>query len=201
VRTITALSVAALAEAAAPYGIESFDSVLKPLWKGIRAHRGKVLAAFLKVRAPHVNICTRFDSFHSIHSIPSIHSIRSIRATRATHAYDSKMLNQLRANTASTARLVSVKLNTEIIVRPFLKAIGFIIPLMDAMYANYYTREVGPEFHFLGPQAPKLRVHKETANAVHTFPFHANCFIPTTSSLSCSRSCGFVPETAGNSPT
>ena len=24
----------------------------------------------------------------------------------------------------------------------FLKAIGFIIPLMDAMYANYYTKEV-----------------------------------------------------------
>ena len=69
VRTVTALSIAALAEAAAPYGIESFDSVLKPLWKGIRAHRGKTLAAFLK-------------------------------------------------------------------------AIGFIIPLMDAMYANYYTREV-----------------------------------------------------------
>lgn len=69
VRTITALSLAALAEAAAPYGIESFDSVLKPLWKGIRAHRGKVLAAFLK-------------------------------------------------------------------------AIGFIIPLMDAVYASYYTREV-----------------------------------------------------------
>ncbi|KAK2661215.1 hypothetical protein Ddye_007748 [Dipteronia dyeriana] len=35
VRTITALSLAALAEAAAPYSIESFDSVLKPLWKGI----------------------------------------------------------------------------------------------------------------------------------------------------------------------
>ncbi|XP_059065494.1 uncharacterized protein LOC131032362 [Cryptomeria japonica] len=69
VRTITALSLVALAEAAAPYGIESFDSVLKPLWKGIRSHRGKVLAAFLK-------------------------------------------------------------------------AIGFIIPLMDAMYASYYTKEV-----------------------------------------------------------
>ena len=68
VRTITALSVAALAESAAPYGIESFDSVLAAV-EGIRAHRGKVLAAFLK-------------------------------------------------------------------------AIGFIIPLMDAMYANYYTREV-----------------------------------------------------------
>ncbi|EEE56293.1 hypothetical protein OsJ_05364 [Oryza sativa Japonica Group] len=48
VRTITALSLATLAEAAAPYGIESFDTVLKPLWKGIRSHRGKVLAAFLK---------------------------------------------------------------------------------------------------------------------------------------------------------
>ncbi|CAA7034833.1 unnamed protein product [Microthlaspi erraticum] len=69
VRTITALSLAALAEAAAPYGIESFDSVLKPLWKGIRSHRGKVLAAFLK-------------------------------------------------------------------------AIGFIIPLMDSIYASYYTKEV-----------------------------------------------------------
>ncbi|MFH4975941.1 hypothetical protein AB6A40_002650 [Gnathostoma spinigerum] len=69
VRTITALCLAALAEAATPYGIEAFDSVLKPLWKGIRQHRGKGLAAFLK-------------------------------------------------------------------------AIGFLIPLMDAEYASYYTREV-----------------------------------------------------------
>jgi splicing factor 3B subunit 1 len=69
VRTITALGLAALAEAATPYGIESFDSVLKPLWKGIKMHRGKGLAAFLK-------------------------------------------------------------------------AIGYLIPLMDAEYASYYTREV-----------------------------------------------------------
>lgn len=69
VRTITALAIAALAEASHPYGIESFDSVLEPLWRGIRTLRGKVLAAFLK-------------------------------------------------------------------------AIGFIIPLMDAVYADYYTREV-----------------------------------------------------------
>uniref|UniRef100_A0A1I8H332 SF3b1 domain-containing protein n=1 Tax=Macrostomum lignano TaxID=282301 RepID=A0A1I8H332_9PLAT len=69
VRTITALALAALAESATPYGIESFDTVLKPLWKGIRTHRGKGLAAFLK-------------------------------------------------------------------------AIGYLIPLMDAEYANYYTREV-----------------------------------------------------------
>ena len=69
VRTMTALGLAALAEAAAPYGIESFDNVLKPLWLGIRQHRGKGLAAFLK-------------------------------------------------------------------------AIGFIIPLMDPEYASYYTKEV-----------------------------------------------------------
>jgi splicing factor 3B subunit 1 len=48
VRTMTALALAALAEASAPYGIESFDNVLKPLWYGIRLHRGKSLAAFLK---------------------------------------------------------------------------------------------------------------------------------------------------------
>lgn len=69
VRTMGALAIAALAEAATPYGIESFDAVLKPLWLGIRKHRGKALAAFLK-------------------------------------------------------------------------AIGFIIPLMDAEYASYYTKEV-----------------------------------------------------------
>lgn len=46
VRTISALAIAALAEAATPYGIESFDSVLKPLWKGIRQHRGKVRRPF-----------------------------------------------------------------------------------------------------------------------------------------------------------
>lgn len=48
VRVVTALALAALAEAAHPYGIESFDAVLRPLWKGIRTHRGKGLAAFLK---------------------------------------------------------------------------------------------------------------------------------------------------------
>ena len=69
VRIISALAVAALAEASAPYGIESFDSVLKPLWIGIRKHRTRTLAAFLK-------------------------------------------------------------------------AIGFVIPLMDPEYASYYTKQV-----------------------------------------------------------
>ena len=48
VRIITALTCAALAEASHPYGIESFDSVIRPLWKGALEHHGKALAAFLK---------------------------------------------------------------------------------------------------------------------------------------------------------
>ncbi|EZG45103.1 splicing factor 3B subunit 1 [Gregarina niphandrodes] len=48
VRTITALALSALAEAAHPYGIETFDCVLRPLWQGICEYRGKGLAAFLK---------------------------------------------------------------------------------------------------------------------------------------------------------
>ena len=48
VRTITALALSALAEAAAPYGIESFDPVLKPLWMSVRKTRGKNLAATLR---------------------------------------------------------------------------------------------------------------------------------------------------------
>lgn len=48
VRTIGALALAALAEASAPFGIESFQPILKPLFEGIRLHRGKTLAAFFK---------------------------------------------------------------------------------------------------------------------------------------------------------
>ncbi|CEL09420.1 Putative U2 snRNP component prp10 [Aspergillus calidoustus] len=69
VRTVTALAVGALAEAANPYGIESFDEILNPLWTGARKQRGKGLAAFLK-------------------------------------------------------------------------AVGYIIPLMDEEYANYYTGQI-----------------------------------------------------------
>ncbi|KAF2151833.1 ARM repeat-containing protein [Myriangium duriaei CBS 260.36] len=48
VRTVSALAIAALAEASSPYGIESFETILHPLWQGARKQRGKSLAAFLK---------------------------------------------------------------------------------------------------------------------------------------------------------
>ena len=42
VRTVTSLAIAALAEAANPYGIESFDEILNPLWQGSRKQRKKM---------------------------------------------------------------------------------------------------------------------------------------------------------------
>ncbi|KAK3054412.1 U2 snRNP component prp10 [Extremus antarcticus] len=48
VRTVTSLALAALAEASNPFGIESFDPILNPLWTGARKQRGKGLAGFLK---------------------------------------------------------------------------------------------------------------------------------------------------------
>ncbi|KAI5996458.1 hypothetical protein F5J12DRAFT_958034 [Pisolithus orientalis] len=48
-QTVTVLATATLAEVAAPYGIESSNEVLWPLWLGIHQHCRKGLAAFLKV--------------------------------------------------------------------------------------------------------------------------------------------------------
>lgn len=46
IRTHTHNTHTALAEAATPYGIESFDDVLEPLWRGIRSLRGKVCSVY-----------------------------------------------------------------------------------------------------------------------------------------------------------
>ena len=60
VKTITALSIAALAEAASPYGIESFDDVLEPLWKGIRLLRWVPGHLYLSV-----TMCCRLSAMSS----------------------------------------------------------------------------------------------------------------------------------------
>lgn len=48
VRTISAATVSSLAEASAPYGYESFEVTIEPLWRGLKNHRGKALAQFIK---------------------------------------------------------------------------------------------------------------------------------------------------------
>jgi splicing factor 3B subunit 1 len=47
IRTITALTLAALAESSFPDEIESFDPVIRPLWKDALEHHSELLAAFL----------------------------------------------------------------------------------------------------------------------------------------------------------
>ena len=69
VRNITALSLAALAEAATPYGIESFGNVIPVLMDGLKKHRGKGLAAFFKAIG---NIVPLFDPDHGIKYIRAI---------------------------------------------------------------------------------------------------------------------------------
>ncbi|CCE61614.1 hypothetical protein TPHA_0A05400 [Tetrapisispora phaffii CBS 4417] len=51
IRMATANALTSLAQQCYPYGIDSFNIVLEPLWKGIRSHKGKILASFLKCLA------------------------------------------------------------------------------------------------------------------------------------------------------
>lgn len=51
IRIVTALTLAALAEASHPYGVEAFEPVLPALWQGVQQYRGKGLAAFVKALA------------------------------------------------------------------------------------------------------------------------------------------------------
>lgn len=48
VRLAAASALASLAEAASPYGIESFQEILSPLWHNTRKQRGKILVNYLK---------------------------------------------------------------------------------------------------------------------------------------------------------
>ena len=126
VKTITALTISALAEAAAPYGIESFDDVLEPLWKGIRLLRGKVRArAWLRVdiawSVQHPRGCLWPPPPPRPTLCPPPRPPRPPRIPPPQRTPPPRAPQVLAA---------------------FLKAIGFIIPLMDSMYANYYTREV-----------------------------------------------------------
>ncbi|SCU86538.1 LAFA_0E01464g1_1 [Lachancea sp. 'fantastica'] len=51
VRIATAQCIASLAQSVHPYGIDTFNIVLEPLWRGIKTHRGKSLASFLRALA------------------------------------------------------------------------------------------------------------------------------------------------------
>ncbi|KAA8498508.1 Splicing factor 3B subunit 1 [Porphyridium purpureum] len=48
VRVMSAMALSSLADAVAPFGIEAFERVLKPVWLGVRQLRGRMLCAFLR---------------------------------------------------------------------------------------------------------------------------------------------------------
>lgn len=48
VRTATANTISLLADSVSPYGIEAFEGVLEATWAGLKQHRGRSLAAYLR---------------------------------------------------------------------------------------------------------------------------------------------------------
>lgn len=48
VRTVSANTTALLGESVQPYGAEAFERLLEPVWNGLKSHRGRSLAAFLR---------------------------------------------------------------------------------------------------------------------------------------------------------
>lgn len=63
VRIATANTVSLLAENVRPYGIETFEPILEPIWSGLKHHRGRGLAAFLKAMGSLVPLMAYNSSF------------------------------------------------------------------------------------------------------------------------------------------
>lgn len=64
VRVAAASAVGACADAAHPYGIERFAPVLEPVWNGVRRHRGRQLAVFLRTMASLIRL---MDPEYALH--------------------------------------------------------------------------------------------------------------------------------------
>ncbi|KAG4302623.1 hypothetical protein PCK1_001207 [Pneumocystis canis] len=111
VRIITALAIAALAEAAAPYGFESFDIVLRPLWKGVQKYRGKGLAAFLKATG---YIIPLMDSEYANHYTTQIMKIL-IREFQSPDEEMKKIVLKVVSQSAATDGVDATYLRVEVI--------------------------------------------------------------------------------------
>lgn len=73
VRGEAALAIAALAEASHPFGGESFDCVLRPVWSGIDRLRGKVLGSFLKAAGFIIPLFdAKYARFYTEHIIKTV---------------------------------------------------------------------------------------------------------------------------------
>ncbi|CAK9441333.1 uncharacterized protein LODBEIA_P52020 [Lodderomyces beijingensis] len=76
VKTITVLTLAQLAENVSPFGIDSFESILEPLWYEIRRQRGRGLAAFLRcvgALAPLMAYDARYEEYTNYYARETIY--------------------------------------------------------------------------------------------------------------------------------
>lgn len=62
VRSMTASTISSLAEVSYPYGFEAFQILIEPLSKGLKKHRGKPLAQFIRALG---NLIPLMDPHHS----------------------------------------------------------------------------------------------------------------------------------------
>ncbi|ODV93299.1 hypothetical protein PACTADRAFT_51908 [Pachysolen tannophilus NRRL Y-2460] len=123
VRTITAMALASLAEASAPYGIESFEGILEPLWNGIKRHRGKALATFLKAIG---FIISLMDPEYASHYSKEVFQI----LIREFSSQDEEMKK-------TCLKVVQQCCSTEGISKSFL-----IDKILDDFFKNYWQRRV-----------------------------------------------------------
>ncbi|CAD7949047.1 unnamed protein product [Amoebophrya sp. A25] len=130
VRTMTALALAALAEAATPYGIEAFDSVLRPLWKGILEARDKDLAAFLKAIG---YIVPLMDAEHANHYTREV-MIILIREFSTTDDEMKKIVLKVVHQCVSTEGVEATYIREEVL-QPFFR--NFWVPRMALDRRNY----------------------------------------------------------------
>lgn len=72
VRVITALSLASLAEASSPYGIEAFEPILGQIWKGISEYRSRNLASYLKAMGQMISLMETNQACYYIKEISPV---------------------------------------------------------------------------------------------------------------------------------
>lgn len=120
VRSITALTLAQLAENVKPYGIEYFEPALEPAWLGLRKHRGKGLASFLRCISSIIALMT-FDPNYEEYSNYYTKEIMRIIVREFNSPDEDMRKSILRIMIAlPLSRQLIPKYNTEIIA-PFLK--------------------------------------------------------------------------------
>ncbi|EPR61395.1 putative U2 small nuclear ribonucleoprotein family protein [Toxoplasma gondii RUB] len=137
VKTVTALALAALAESAAPYGIEAFDSVLRPLWKGMGEMRGKGLAAYLKAIG---SIIPLMDAYHASYYTREV-MVMLVREFETNDEEMKKIVLRVVRQCVATEGVESEYIRTDI-VPPFFAKVWLVRNALDRRTAKLLIETV-----------------------------------------------------------